>query len=185
MHQWVHYFRTRPTWNAIDFSCYNPSIRNSRFACQYDIKSVCFPFLNMQSSFLVNLVVIVKTEKRWAAVWGTVFALRMWFASVGVWGQLVSVETHLPYAELLMQPWRLSGAGATLPHIWSQLPRRGCVRVPTHPHTTRCSFVQSSSDHFDRRIPSHCALIPVAVSSSFPCTSSTVTRFPLLLHQLA
>lgn len=30
-----------------------------------------------------------------------------------------------------MQPWRLSGAGATLPHIWSQLPWRGCDRAPT------------------------------------------------------
>lgn len=38
------------------------------------------------------------------------------------------LQSHQPLAELLMHPWRLAGAGATLPHIWSQLPWRGCDR---------------------------------------------------------
>lgn len=43
----------------------------------------------------------------------------------------MSLQSHQPCTEPLMQPWRLSGAGATLPHIWSQLPWRGCDRAPT------------------------------------------------------
>ena len=58
-------------------------------------------------------------------------------------GALVSLRSHQPSAELLMRPWRLAGAGATLPHIWSQLLWRGCDRAPPppqhHHHHSACS----------------------------------------------
>lgn len=74
--------------------------------------------------------------------------------SLCIFGVSLSLRSHQPWAELLMWPWRLAGAGAMLPHIWSQLPWRGCDRNPptTHPPTppppsTHCCTVQHSFDH--------------------------------------
>lgn len=67
------------------------------------------------------------------------FSLCFWVVSGG---ELVCLRSHQPWAELLMRPWRLAGAGATLPHIWSQLNLRGCDRNPLPPASLLCSAVQ-------------------------------------------
>lgn len=88
-------------------------------------------------------------------------------------GELVSLRSHQPWAELLMRPWRLAGAGATLPHIWSQLPWRGCDRASpltttttllsnTAPTTLTVTFLHFSQHH------SFCQSLSPALQKTHP-----------------